>query len=348
MMPEFLTDFWYVALRSEDLAAAPVARTICGNALAFFRTADGSPAAVDDACPHRHAPLSLGTVVPAGHLRCPYHGMLFDRTGTCIDIPTQTTRIPITAHVRSYPVIERHGLIWIWPGTAESADPAAIPQLAWRSDPGWNSETIQYFPVAAAAGLTADNLLDLSHVAFIHSTIAFDPEILRNDPLVSEIDGDLVRSTRIFHDVPPAPAHRRWHSFAGNVTRTSISEWRPPGIVSVLVRNEDERVRLDLRYDHMMTPETPATHHYFIALARNFALDDAVVTTELDAEALAVHAEDLAMIEAQAKTKARLGERREVALRQDRGLIAAHRILERLAKTRSPHASKGNPAEHER
>jgi phenylpropionate dioxygenase-like ring-hydroxylating dioxygenase large terminal subunit len=244
-------------------------------------------------------------------------------------------------HVRAYPVHERYGLIWIWPGAPENADPATIPHLAWRAEPGWNTETVQYFSVAAPAELMSDNLLDLSHVAFIHPTIAFDPERLRDDPLVSEVSGDVVRNTRVFAGVPPAPSHRRWYPFAGKVTRTSISEWQPPGLVSVLVRNEDERVRLDLRYDHMMTPETATTHHYFVALARNFALDDAALSAELDAEALAIHGEDLAMIEAQARTKSRLGERREVALRQDRGLIAAHRILQRLA-------SKGVPDAHER
>jgi vanillate monooxygenase len=346
MTAPFLTNFWYVAFGAGELTDRPLARTVCGIAMVFFRGANGAPAALDDACPHRQAPLSLGAVHD-GVLRCPYHGLKFDAAGTCVDIPTQT-KIPVTAHVRAYPARERYGLIWVWPGGKDDATSAQLPPLPWREDPGWNTATVQYFAVDAPAELMADNLLDLSHVAFIHPAIAFDPERLREDPLISEVDGDVVRNSRVFAGVPPAPSHRRWHAFPGNVTRTSVSEWRPPGTVSVLVRNEDERVRLDLRYDHMMTPETPTTHHYFVALARNFAVDDAALSEALDAEALAIHGEDLAMVQAQAQNKRRLGEHREMALRQDRGLIQAHRILQRFAaQADAQHATDGEPVRYE-
>ena len=326
-----LRNHWYVALRTPDLATAPVGRTIHGRALVFFRDAQGHATALPDLCPHRRAPLSRGKVQD-GVLRCAYHGMAFNGQGHCVDIPTQDS-IPAAAHLTPVPVIERYGLVWVWPGDPARATAGMLPDLPWRDADGWNTETIQYFPVRAAGQLMVDNLLDLSHVAFIHErTIGFDPARLRNDPLVSDVIDDTIVNTRVFPGVVPPPGHRRWHDFAGLVDRTSHSRWAPPGIVSVQVRNQDPSVCLDLRYDHFITPETAASHHYFIAFARNFRIHDSALTQALDHEADAVHREDLEIVEAQQRAIEAHPNAPELALRQDRAIIAAHRILERLAR----------------
>jgi len=321
-----LRNFWYVAARSGDLADAPLARTVCGAPVVLFRDGQGRPAALRDFCSHRRAPLSMGTVV-AGQLRCPYHGLRFDGAGHCVHIPTQSD-IPRAADVPVWPVVERYGMIWVWPGAVE---PGPLPDLPWREEAGWDAGIVQHFPVAAAARLMGDNLLDLSHVAFIHSgTIGFDPARLKDDPLVSETLGDTIRNTRIFPDVVPPPVHLAWHPFPGLVTRTSISTWSPPGRVSILVRNEDADVRLDLRIDHFMTPETAATHHYFVAIARNFRVGDAAFAAKLDAENERVHLQDVEIVAAQQAVIDRTPGHADMYLSQDKGMRVAHRILARL------------------
>src|SRR5262245_26076824 len=82
-----LARHWYVACRSGALGRRPVARTVLGVPLVLFRDAAGGAAALLDRCPHRNVPLSLGHVVPEGHLECAYHGWQFDGTGRCRLVP---------------------------------------------------------------------------------------------------------------------------------------------------------------------------------------------------------------------------------------------------------------------
>jgi len=332
MMPQ---NHWYAACRSRDLGAAPLARTICDRPLVLFRGPNGLPAALRDYCSHRRAPLSLGQVVD-GVLRCPYHGLRFDTGGQCVHIPTQKD-IPAAAHIPAWPVTERYGFVWVWIGDAARADLGLVPALPWREEAGWDTEIIQYFPVRAGWMLMNDNLLDLSHVAFIHAnTIGFDPGALADDPLVTESAGGLIRNTRVFRDVVPPPVHRAWHDWPGRVTRTSISEWRPPACVTILVRNEDATTKLDLRIDHCMTPATATTHHYFVAIARNFQVGNAVFGARLDDGNERVHREDLAMVEAQQRVIDATPGHFDMLLTQDGALRSAHRILKKLADSSPP------------
>ena len=110
---EFVRNAWYVACWSADLNAAPKAATLLGERVVLFRDEDGRAAALEDRCPHRYLPLSMGAAVPGGGLRCGYHGMTFDSTGTCIAIPGQD-RIPPGARVHAYPIVESNGIVWIW------------------------------------------------------------------------------------------------------------------------------------------------------------------------------------------------------------------------------------------
>src|ERR1700683_944477 len=111
----FLRNAWYVASTSQELAGRGiVSRMILNERIVLFKTEKGEIAALRDACIHRQAPLSLGRVV-AETIQCGYHGARFDKTGRCVDIPGQTAIAP-RAQVRSYPVTERFGFIWVWMG----------------------------------------------------------------------------------------------------------------------------------------------------------------------------------------------------------------------------------------
>jgi phenylpropionate dioxygenase-like ring-hydroxylating dioxygenase large terminal subunit len=333
-----LREFWYVAAVADDVGRKPLSRIICGTPVVLYRTESGRPVALHDLCSHRRAPLSLGRTVGDG-IECPYHGLIFDRSGRCTFIPSQDT-IPAQAHIRAFPVQDRHGLLWIWTGAPENADTAKIPDLPWRDAPDWNAATIYYYHVRASHILMTDNLLDLGHVAFIHAdTIGFDAGKLKHDPLVTDVRGDQVVNTRIIPDVQPSPAVKRWGDFAGLIERTSISTWTPPCFTSILFRNRDAVTLLEMRIDHLITPETDETHHYWVSIARNFRIDDAALTERMREDNDKVHAQDLEIVEAQQRVIALSPGYRDMPIRQDHGLIAAHRILERLHRAEQARAS---------
>ena len=142
-------------------------RLILGEPVVLYRTGDGAPVALEDRCAHRHLPLSMGKLV-GDTLQCLYHGLRFARDGHCVYIPGQE-QIPQGAKVRCYPVIERYHWIWIWMGDPALADPAAITDFHWLDDPNWGAKG-DYLHVNANWQLVVDNLLDLTHLAFVHDT----------------------------------------------------------------------------------------------------------------------------------------------------------------------------------
>ena len=120
----FLRNCWYAAAWSKDLTDKPLAKTFLGAKVALFRTTSGRPAALEDRCCHRAAPLSRGEIM-GDNLACGYHGLQFASTGECVLVPGQE-HVPNGAKVRSYPVHERWGVVWIWMGSMMLADPSKI------------------------------------------------------------------------------------------------------------------------------------------------------------------------------------------------------------------------------
>lgn len=110
---------WYVAMPSGRLGRRPRAVELFGRPVVAWRDGTGRPVVMARFCPHQGASLAVGRVVD-GALRCPFHHWRFDERGSCVEIPG-TPRIPPTARVRSYPTVERHGLVWVWFGTPEPA-----------------------------------------------------------------------------------------------------------------------------------------------------------------------------------------------------------------------------------
>lgn len=176
----FLYNQWYAAMWSGDLGEAPVGRRIVGKPIVLFRTADSGIAVLDDLCPHRFVPLHMGTVIDGERIRCAYHGLEFDGSGACVHNPHTKGRIPPAAKVASYSAIERHGMVWVWLGSA-TADPGLIPNL-WQLDRGGAPRQAgdhhyvtahDTFTIAMKANyvLIGDNLLDLSHACVLHDTL---------------------------------------------------------------------------------------------------------------------------------------------------------------------------------
>jgi vanillate O-demethylase monooxygenase subunit len=157
---------WYMAGWDKDVPAGEVvAMTILGQMLALARDDSGAVFAMEDRCPHRAAPLSKGKC-EAGGIRCWYHGVRFAADGRAVEIPGQDT-IPPALKVRTFPVVERHAAIWVWMGDAAMADPEQIVDFVGYRHPDW-AMTPGRLDYEAPARLIHDNLLDLSHIAYVH------------------------------------------------------------------------------------------------------------------------------------------------------------------------------------
>src|SRR5205085_4101586 len=133
-LPKHPKNAWYVASAHHEIDDKQLGRTSCNERIVFYRGPDGAVAALEDFCPHRGVPLSLGRVVE-GKLVCGYHGLEMGFDGKPIAMPLQ--RVRGFPSIRTFPVVERYGFIWAWPGDATRADPSKIHHLAWADNPEW-------------------------------------------------------------------------------------------------------------------------------------------------------------------------------------------------------------------
>ena len=161
----FVKNCWYVAAWNYELSDGFLARTIVNEPVVLFRAQDGRPVALEDRCCHRSLPLSLGKQV-GDLVQCGYHGLEFNLDGACVRVPGQST-VPPGARVHAYPVIEKWRWVWIWMGDPALADEALIPDFHWNEDPDWVAVGDVY-RANCDYRLIVDNLMDLSHIQFVH------------------------------------------------------------------------------------------------------------------------------------------------------------------------------------
>lgn len=302
----FLRNCWYAAIWGKDLGDAPVARTILGEKVALYRQANGAPAALEDRCCHRAAPLSMG-IVAGDALECGYHGLRFAADGACVHVPVQNA-IPPGARVRFYPVCERWSMVWIWMGDADKADESLIPDMPWLLEgSGWASAP-GYFHLRGNYLLIVDNLLDLTHVTYVHkNTIAGDPAEGTVPVKVERLDRS-VKVGRWMIDFSPPPLFKEMGGFTGNVDRWQHVTWQPPANVYLDIGcaatgtgapDGDRSQGISIWSTHLITPETETTTHYHWSYSRDFKLDDPDMSARMYQGSHDTFLEDLAIIEAQ-------------------------------------------------
>jgi phenylpropionate dioxygenase-like ring-hydroxylating dioxygenase large terminal subunit len=301
----FVKNGWYAASWKKDLGEKPIARKIMGESVVLFRGADGKAAALEDRCCHRAAPLSLGEVV-GNDLMCGYHGLKFAADGRCTDIPGQK-EISERARVRSYPVVERWNVVWIWPGDPAKADPAKIEELPWLDSPEWTA-TPGYLHLKSNYLLLIDNLLDLTHVAYVHKrTIAGDPREATTPTKTERVENG-IRNGRWMIDFVPPPLFAKAGNFTTNVDRWQHVTWKAPATVYLDVGcaktgtgapQGDRSQGISIWSTHLATPETEGSTHYFFCFARNFKLGDEAMSKLLYEGSKATFMEDLEVLERQ-------------------------------------------------
>lgn len=308
-LPDYPHNAWYAAAYDIELKHELLARTICGRSLVLFRRSDGSPVALENACWHRLMPLSEGRL-DGDDVVCGYHGLAYDGDGRCTFMPSQTTINP-AARVRSYPVAERHRLVWVWPGDPALADPDAIPDLHWNDDPAWAGDGRR---IHAECGykLVVDNLMDLTHETFVHGSSIGQRSIAEVPFDVTHGPGSAT-VTRWMRDVAPPPFWKmqlEWKRGrpTERVDRWQIIHFQAPATIAIDVGvapagtgapEGDRSEGVNGYVLNTMTPETDGTCHYFWSFCRNYNIGEQRITHLLREGVTGVFGEDEAVLKAQ-------------------------------------------------
>ena len=226
----FLRNAWYVAASDRDVGAGLVPTTVLGEAIVMYRKLDGDVAALEDACPHRKLPLSMGRL-KGDEVDCGDHGLTFDCCGACVR-STGAEHIPPSARVRTYPLESRYGLLWIWMGDADQADPATIFRVEHWGDPAWSLNQGDTTEVACNDRYSTDNLLDPSRVTWVHPTW-FAGAACDDAPLEATVAGNGATVSRWMNGVDAAPFCAPFLKFAGRCDRKPQYEVRFPSHAAI-------------------------------------------------------------------------------------------------------------------
>jgi vanillate O-demethylase monooxygenase subunit len=331
-------DQWYVAGFAGDLRDKPVARTFLNQRVVLFRTPDGRVAALEDRCCHRSLPLSCGTVEPTG-LRCGYHGMLYAANGKCIEIPGQD-RVPSKACVRSYHVEEKNHILWIWMPRAHGGAPThPAPEYAWHDHPRYQWGCGQYH-YQAPWQLIHDNLLDLSHLGYVHlQTIGGNARLHMTAETRVTSEDNWVKVVRLMPGSTPPPTYTAAWPFKDKVDRWQEIEFHlshlriwtgavEPGTDSI---EDPQRGGFHMRGFHGITPETDETCHYFWSMSSTRHPEGPDNLAAVVEQTRFTFDEDRVVIEAQHRNMRAFGEAaRWVDIHTDAGGVRARRIVQRL------------------
>ncbi len=301
----YLRNCWYVAASEQEVGDGLKPVKILGEAIVLYRTTDGSVAALEDACPHRKLPLSMGRI-KGDHVECGYHGLTFDCSGTCIRVPGMA-KIPQSARVRSYPIVQRYGLLWVWMGDAEKADPAKIVEVEHWGDPDWGVNSGESMTLNCNYLYVTDNLLDPSHVAWVHQT-SFGNAATEEAPLETTVGENGVTVWRWMIDVEPAPFYAPFLKFSGNCDRKQQYEVRYPcmAIIKAIFTpahtgGEGKPLPEDafvMDSYNFMTPVDENHTKYYWFQVRNFAAGDEEVSRQFDASVRMAFEEDRLILNA--------------------------------------------------
>ncbi len=172
---------WFMIASSEEADSRPRAVRFFGRDMVLYRGESGQSRLVDAYCPHMGAHLARNTTsdivrdrrqVEGESIRCPFHGWRFGPDGRCDDIPYSPNSIPIAARLRTWPVVERAGIIWMWHDEEEGEPDFALPDFALWHDPAWVRWQIDLMgDIDIHPVEIVDNMADLGHMVPVHGSI---------------------------------------------------------------------------------------------------------------------------------------------------------------------------------
>lgn len=327
---------WYVAGRSEELGRQLLGRKLLGTNVVMYRTEDGQPVILDDRCVHRSFPLSKGRL-RGDEVVCGYHGMAYNPSGQCVDMPS-LAKPPTHACVKSYPVVEKSPLIWIWMGDPALAEERDIPELEWLDSPDWKTVTGNFnFHTNYVA--MHENLLDQTHFPILHAGTVGTPEYSRAKLEVTQEGDQVIENRELLDSEPPSIygipmglmerkvdrySHAYFMSPAGHVAHARIVNRDP---------KEGENKEYKVNITHLFTPEDQNNLHYWWFNSRDFDHSNSESDEFLFEASKTAYYEDVeALTWIQDNLDKESGPVEELSFGPDRPGLLMRKILLKLAK----------------
>ncbi|WP_158601958.1 aromatic ring-hydroxylating dioxygenase subunit alpha [Pararobbsia silviterrae] len=341
-MEGLLQNTWYMAAWESELEAGKVSRRIADVPVVVFRNAQGEIGALVDRCPHRFAPLSMGTV-EAGALVCPYHGLGFDTHGKCVVNPF-ADKVPAGSAVRAFEVVVRDSIVWLWFGDADQADPSLIPDYAFLNGSATNRVIRDYLHLKCHYEYLVDNLMDVTHIEWAHRKTFGGRGLIQHGKHETVQNGNEVWINWSFANVPKQPIPI-YHDAAIPWERTDMwidTRWNAPASVLLDIGQtapgapREDGLRQLLA--HIVTPETATTSHYFWGVARQHDVDSVEEDNRIRGMLkFAFEMEDVPLVEAAAKVVEgeNFWDLKPVHLGPDIGSTRVRRTLEMLVRKES-------------
>src|ERR1700678_720665 len=189
-MGTLLRRYWLPALLSEEVAepdGGPVRVRLLGEDLIAFRDTDGAVGLVSAFCPHRRAPMFFGRNEECG-LRCVYHGWKFDRTGACVDMPSEPpdSLFKTKVTIEAYPTWEGGGMMWTYMGPRDLQPPPPDHELV-RAPANHRYVSKMFEDCNYLQALEGG--IDPTHATILHNVKIGDRSFLNKyDELVASLD----------------------------------------------------------------------------------------------------------------------------------------------------------------
>ncbi len=339
---KYVRNCWYVASWAQDLdPGRPMSIDFLGEPIVLYRGESGRLVAMEDRCVHRLAQLSLGRCEAGDRLRCMYHGLLFDPDGRVVEIPGQDT-IPPKARVRTYPVVEKHSWIWVWMGDPDAAEEALIPPAVGFDNPDYILGR-GHLDYDAEARLINDNLLDFTHLAFVHrNSFGVEESYGYELPEIRAIERGVrfsrwaTRKRRMVadRDTGPCDAFSTYDFLIPGV----LLMWSgvfPAGTAKALNKAAPDfsKAMGDVTFtSQAVTPMTRRTSRYFFSWGPHRDHGDEKLRDILMGIADVAFNEDKVTIEAQQRTIDKTSDPQIMPTAADRGVTLFNRLVDRMVR----------------
>lgn len=335
----FPVNTWYVACTTEEVTDKPLTRKICNQDIVFYRKADGQIVALEDFCPHRGAPLSLGFVQGDG-LVCGYHGLKMGPDGKTLSMPKQTVdRFPC---IKAYPVAEQNGFIWLWPGDKALSKRTPVPEFEWQDKEHWGYGGGLYH-IQCDYRLMIDNLMDLTHETYVHSTSIGQKEI-DEEPVTTRSEAGQIVTSRFMENVMAPPFWQMALEECGLPIDQAVDRWQicrftPPSHIMIDVGvalagkggyEADDKYQAATTVVDFITPETDTSIWYFWGMARQWRPHDEGLTAKIKDGQGKIFAEDQEMLERQQANLDKNPDRRLLKLDIDSGGTLSRKMINKI------------------